>query len=124
MREPGMEAVLEDYLKLAGWTKTLNKRVAALGGVYEPSAEYVTMLGNKMKFDILANLRQWVFFSELRTIPGGHPTYRRAMQETVRQIFEVMPFMKPLFAHVDWVKDYGLGRLKAELKTQQTLTNS
>jgi hypothetical protein len=33
-----------------------------------------------------------------------------------------MPFLKPLFAHVDWKKDYGLGRLKAEIRTQQKLS--
>jgi thymidylate synthase ThyX len=121
MREPGMESVLDSYLKLAQWTKTLNSRVAKLPGRGEYAAEYVTILGNKLRFNILANLRQWVFFTELRTIPGGHPTYRTAMQETVRQILSAMPWMESLFTHVDWKEDYGLGRLRAELKTQRTL---
>jgi hypothetical protein len=29
--------------------------------------------------------------------------------------------MESLFTHVDWKKDYGLGRLKAEVWTQQRL---
>lgn len=121
MKEPGMEEVLADYLELAGWTRGLNNKVAQLGSQYERAAEYITILGNKLRFNIKANIRQWVFFSELRTIPGGHPTYRNAVQESVRQILDIFPFMKPLFTHVDWTEDYGLGRLRAEVKTQQRL---
>lgn len=120
--EPEMEPVLGDYLRIADWTKSLHKKLIKSGDPrLARAAEYVTILGNRLRFNIRANIRQWVFFSELRTIEGGHPTYRRAMQKAARQIIYVMPFLKPLFAHVDWKRDYGLGRLKAEVKTQEKL---
>ena len=120
--EPGMERVLQDYLNLAEQTRELNRKLLA---TKDPklvrAAEYVTILGNRLRFNIRANIRQWVFFSELRTIEGGHPTYRRAMQAATRQILQVMPFLKPLFAHVNWGRTSGLGRLGSEVRTQQKL---
>lgn len=120
--EPGMEKVLEDYLELSELTRGLHRRILASSDPnLARAAEYVTILGNKLRFNVRANIRQWVFFAELRTIEGGHKTYRQALQSAARQILYVMPFLKPLFAHVNWKKDYGLGRLKAEFKTQKKL---
>jgi hypothetical protein len=120
--ENGMEGVLGDYLKLAGVTGKLQEKLIKSGkDDLVASSEYVTLLGNKFRFNVKANIRQWVFMSELRTIPGGHPTYRHAMQEAASQIIAKIPFLKPLFTHVDWIKDYGLGRLKAEVVTQERL---
>lgn len=113
--------ILNDYLFLAEKTKSLNKQMSGIKK-FRYTSEYATILGNKIRFNVKANLRQWVFFSELRTISGGHPTYRFAMQESARQIIEKLPFMKPLFTHVDWTPDYGLGRLKAEIATQERLS--
>ena len=121
-REQGMEEVLTDYVRMAHWTKSLNSRISKTKEMQTArAAEYVTILGNKLRFNIRANIRQWCFFAELRTIPGGHPTYRHAVQEAARQIFEIIPFLKDLFSNIDWKEDYGLGRLKAEIKTQQKL---
>lgn len=122
--EPGMEAVLGDYLSLAEKTRVLNTRLRESGDKKLAAAsEYVTLFGNTLRFNIKANLRQWVFFSELRTIAGGHPDYRRAMQKAVRQIVEAMPWTETLFAHIDWTDDYGLGRLKAEIRTASKLAD-
>ena len=84
-------------------------------------SEYITILGNKLRFNVRANIRQWVFFAELRTIPGGHPSYRDCMQKAVKLIIKKLPYLSSVFAKVDWVKDYGLGRLKAEVYTQEAL---
>lgn len=120
--EEGMETVLEDYLTIFEQTRSLNNRIMASSDLELASAaEYVTILGNRLRFSVRANVRQWVFFSELRTIEGGHPSYRIAMQNAIKQILYVMPFLKPFFANVNWKKDYGLGRLRSELKTQQKL---
>lgn len=120
--EPGMENVLKDYLELSELTRDLHRRILVSSDPnLTRAAEYVTILGNKLRFNVRANIRQWVFFAELRTIEGGHKTYRQALQSAARQILYVMPFLKPLFAHVNWEKDYGLGRLKAEFKTQGKL---
>ncbi|KKR30434.1 hypothetical protein A2715_02210 [Candidatus Woesebacteria bacterium RIFCSPHIGHO2_01_FULL_39_32] len=122
--EEGMEEVRTDYERLAQSTKDLNRKLTTSGNpkLFDAS-EYVTMFGNKLRFNVRANIRQWAFFAELRTIEGGHPSYRRALQEAARQILGVYPFLEPHFAHVNWVEDYGLGRLKAEVRTQEKLSN-
>lgn len=120
--ELGMEKVLKDYLELSELTRDLHQRILASSDPnLARAAEYVTILGNRLRFNVKANIRQWVFFAELRTIEGGHKTYRQALQSAARQILYVMPFLRPLFAHVNWKKDYGLGRLKAEFKIQKKL---
>jgi hypothetical protein len=121
-REPDMEVVLEDYLKFGEWTKDLHRKIAASKDLaLARAAEYVCLMGNKLRFNIKANLRQWCFIGELRTIEGGHYFYRRAVQGGIKQMLYMMPFLKPLFAYVNWRKNPGLGRLKAEFKTQQKL---
>lgn len=121
-KEPGMEKVLADYIKLHKMTNTLNKKLMKDKDVeIKNSSEYVTILGNKLRFNIRANIRQMVFFSELRTIAGGHPSYRNAMQKAVNELIKKVPNLKHLFAKVDWCEDYGLGRMKSEIKTQEAL---
>jgi thymidylate synthase ThyX len=118
----GMKKVLTDYLTLAKMTKKLHKDLVASGDErLLNAAEYIVLHGNKVRFSVRANLRQWVFFAELRTISGGHPSYRRVMQKAAYEIVTAMPFTKALFANVDWKRDYGLGRLKAEVWTQVQL---
>jgi hypothetical protein len=85
-------------------------------------SEYITILGNILRFNVRANIRQWIFFAELRTIAGGHPSYRDCMQKAVRLIIRKLPYLESLFAKVDWTPDYGLGRLKAEVFTQEALS--
>lgn len=116
--EKGMEEVYKNYLTLHKETISLNKKVRKYG--LEVS-EYITILGNKLRFNVRANIRQWVFFAELRTIAGGHPSYRDCMQKAVKLIIKKLPYLAPIFAKVDWVEDYGLGRLKAEVFTQEAL---
>ncbi|MFC1600482.1 FAD-dependent thymidylate synthase [Patescibacteria group bacterium] len=122
-KDKGMEKVLESYNKLAKMTKVLQKKLmSSEDSKLQNAAEYIMLHGSMVRFSIKANLRQWVFFSELRTIEGGHPSYRNAMQKAAKEIIKVYPFMKPLFAYVNWTKDVGLGRLRAEIKTQEKLS--
>ena len=119
-KDKKLKALLSDYLALANKTRKLHAKMLKSDRL-KVAAEYVTIMGNRVRYTIRANLRQWVFFAELRTISGGHPSYRYALQEAARQIVKKMPFTSTLFAHVDWINDYGLGRLKAEIKTQNRL---
>ena len=121
-KQKGMESVLTDYKKLHKMTKELNKKILSSKELPFSSAQYVSILGHKLRFNVRANIRQWVFFSELRTIPGGHPAYRNAMQKAIKEVLIKMPYLSEMFAKVDWVKDYGLGRFKAEIKTQEKLS--
>ena len=102
--------------------KELNSKISKSKDIPLSSAEYISILGHKLRFNVRANIRQWVFFSELRTIPGGHPSYRNAMQVAVKEISKKMPYLKGVFSKVDWVEDYGLGRFMAEIKTQEKLS--
>ena len=120
-KEKGMEEVLKDYIKLHKMMKELNSKILKSKNIPLSSSEYVSILGHKLRFNVRANIRQWVFFSELRTIPGGHPSYRNAMQLAVKEILKKMPYLKDVFTKVDWVEDYGLGRFVAEIKTQEKL---
>jgi len=120
--EPGMEEVLADYLKIHKMANSLyRKLIKDKNEDIKNAAEYVTILGHKLRFNIRTNIRQWVFFSELRTISGGHPSYRNAMQKAVKEIIKKLPFLQSIFAKVDWVSDYGLGRMKSEISTQKAL---
>jgi|GEM_PF-10289 len=123
-KDKKMTKVLSDYMKLWKMTRDLHHDLFnSKDENLVNSAEYVCFLGNKVRFSIRANIRQWVFFSELRTIPGGHTYYRNAMQKAVKEIVKKMPYLEKMFAKVDWTEDYHLGRLTAEIKTQQKLSS-
>ena len=122
-KDEGMKKVLNSYLKLFEMTKSLQKKLLKSDNPeLQNCAEYIMLHGNLVRFNVKANLRQWVFFSELRTIEGGHPSYRIALQKAVKLILEKYPFMKTLFTHVNWAEDVGFGRLRAEIKTQEKLS--
>lgn len=121
-KDKGMEKVYEMYKDLDKMTKDVQTELSKSSEKeIRNTAEYLTLHGSLVRFNIKANLRQWVFFAELRTIEGGHPAYRNAMQKAVKEIIKVYPFMKRYFAHVNWTKDTGLGRLRAEVRTQEKL---
>jgi hypothetical protein len=118
---PELKMLYKDYLLLSKKTKSLHDRIAKTKSMGK-GAEYIGIMGNKVRYTVRANLRQWCFFAELRTISGGHPSYRRALQQASKLMIKKMPFTEKLFANIDWIPDYGLGRLKAEIHTQEELT--
>ena len=122
-KDKNLKGVLRNYKELAATTKKLQEKINSRGdNNLKGASEYIMLHGNLVRFNVKANLRQWVFFAELRTIEGGHPSYRTAMQKAAKLIIQKYPFMKKLFAHVNWTKDTGLGRLRAEIKTQEKLS--
>jgi hypothetical protein len=44
------------------------------------------------------------------------------MQQAIKEIVNKMPYLEKVFAKLDWVEDYGLGRFMAEIKTQEKLS--
>src|SRR5690606_6313891 len=110
--------VLEDYMRLASLTRDFHRRLRnSEDEKIQAAAEYVTLFGNKVRFTFDANLRQWTFFSELRTILGGHPAYRMLVQNTARLLIKNIPWMVFFMTHVTWENSDGLGRLTAEVRT-------
>lgn len=123
-KEKGMESVLADYQRLAQKTRDLNRKVRTVSsGQPDDASEYVTLFGNKLRYSVRANLRQWGFFTELRTIEGGQKYYRWAVQKAAKLLIEKYPFLRDLYSNINWTHDYGLGRLRAEVRTQEKLAN-
>jgi len=76
-------------------------------------AQYAVTHGSYNRFYLKMNIREAAHFAELRSIPQGHPTYRKVAQDIAIRIGEKLPHVqKYLLPFVDY-KDYGLERLSA-----------
>ena len=68
------------------------------------------------------SLREAQHFLELRTVPQGHPDYRRICQKMTTSIFERAPWVRNinLLKFVDY-QDYPWARAAAEARQSQKL---
>ncbi len=80
-------------------------------------AQYVVPFAYRIRWYMKLNLREAVHIGELRTMPQGHPDYRRIIQEMWRRIQEVHPTLAVCARFIDW-KTYHLGRLQSEMRTE------
>jgi hypothetical protein len=80
-------------------------------------AQYVVPFAYRIRWYMKLNLREAVHIGELRTMPQGHPDYRRVVQEMWRKIREVHPALSECAKFIDW-KTYQLGRLQSEIRTE------
>src|SRR3990167_3430309 len=69
---------------------------------YPEQAQYVVMLGNRIRWYQWENLRELGWEAELRTGPQGHPDYRIVEQEKVRLVAEVHPTLVAALKFVDF----------------------
>jgi thymidylate synthase ThyX len=76
-------------------------------------AQYVVNLAYRYPYFVKVNLREMCHLIELRTIPQGHPDYRRVCQKMFTDIKGVHPVLAEGIKFVD-LKKYELGRFKAE----------
>jgi thymidylate synthase ThyX len=76
-------------------------------------AQYVVNFAYRYPYFMKINLREACHMIELRTIPQGHPDYRRVCQEIFRQIKKVHPILAGGIKFVD-LNIYELERLGAE----------
>ena len=61
---------------------------------YDPDlAQYAVTLAHRVRFMQWENLRQSFWQTELRTIPEGHPDYRKIEQQKFRWIEKVYPLI-------------------------------
>ena len=72
---------------------------------YTVEAQYVTLLGHKMRWQITYNAREAVHFHELRTSPQGHPGYRKLVQEMHEKLAEVHPLLAESMIFVNQDED-------------------
>jgi thymidylate synthase ThyX len=80
-------------------------------------AQYVVNLAYRYPYFIKVNLREACHLIELRTVPQGHPDYRKVAQKMYYAIEKVHPNLAKGIKFVD-LKDYALERFDAEKKTE------
>lgn len=82
-------------------------------------AQYCVTLAHRIRFQQWENLRQSFWQIELRTIPEGHPDYRRIEQQKFRAIERAFPIVaKHILANMG---EYDFARRGQEAKIQKKL---
>lgn len=100
-------------------SRALYEELAAASFVTE--AQYATLLGHRMRYRFVTNLREAFHLIELRTQPQGHPGYRRVCQRMYELLSEVYPEAGKAMRFVSQDEDPELIRLAAERATQYKL---
>ena len=85
---------------------------------YPTEAQYVVNLAYKYPCFVKLNLREACHMIELRTIPQGHPDYRKVCQKMYKQIKHVHPMLSKGIKFVD-LKKYELERFFAEKNVEK-----
>lgn len=80
-------------------------------------AQYVVNFAYRYPYFMKMNLREACHLIELRTVPQGHPDYRKVAQKMYYAIESVHPNLAKGMQFVD-LKDYALERFDAEKKTE------
>jgi thymidylate synthase ThyX len=81
-------------------------------------AQYVVNFAYKYHYFMKLNLREATHLIELRTVPQGHPDYRRVAQEMFKSIKKVHPSLCQIIKYAD-LKSYSLERLESEKKIEE-----
>ena len=109
----------------AGLDRGFRECMAASKNAYEvmartmpEEAQYVVNLAYRYPYFMKMNLREACHMLELRTVPQGHPDYRRVCQQMHGQIKNVHPVLGEGLRFVDMNK-YELERLDSEKKTEK-----
>ena len=87
---------------------------------FPDAAQYVVMLGNRIRWYQWENLRELGWETELRTSPQGHPDYRKIEHLKVKAVKSVHPALATALKFVDW-KDYDLARRESEKRIDRKL---
>lgn len=84
---------------------------------YPLQAQYVVNFAYRYPYFMKMNLREACHLIELRTVPQGHPDYRKVAQKMYYSIENVHPHLAKGMRLVD-LKDYALERFESEKKTE------
>lgn len=87
---------------------------------YPNQAQYLVMMGNRIRWYQLQNLRELGWESELRTGPQGHPDYRVIEHQKVEAVRKVHPSLVEALKFVDFNK-YDLARRESEKRIDRKL---
>jgi thymidylate synthase ThyX len=115
--EAGVE---DDFRRCFTLSEDLYVRLCDNG--HQAEAQYATLLGHRMRYRFLANLRELFHLIELRTSPQGHPGYRKICQEMHRLVAEVYPVTAAAMRFVNQDEDPALTRLATERATEFKLS--
>ena len=90
---------------------------------YPDQAQYLVMLGNRIRWYQWENLRELGWEAELRTGPQGHPDYRKIEHLKVEAVKAVHPALASALKFVDW-KEYDLARRESEKRIDRKLAEA
>ena len=81
-------------------------------------SQYVVNFAYNYPYFMRLNLREAVHLIELRTVPQGHPDYRKVGQNMYKTIKKVHPTLSQIIKFVD-LKEYKLERLESEKRIEE-----
>ena len=85
-------------------------------------AQYVVNFAYNYPYFMRLNLREATHLIELRTVPQGHPDYRKVGQNMFSAIKKVHPALSHIIKFVD-LKEYKLERLESEKRIEEKRKN-
>lgn len=100
--------------------KKIDKFYKKIKKRYPSQAQYVVMMGNKIRWYQWENLRELAWEAELRTGPQGHPDYRVIEHLKVEAVKKIHPSLISALKFVDFNK-YDLARRESEKKIDRKL---
>lgn len=113
-----------DELAEIGFKKDFDRCMVQAAELYDQihadlphEAQYVVPFAYRVRWYMKMNLRELVHIAELRTMPQGHPDYRSMVQEICRKVEAVHPTLLRYAKFIDR-KEYHLGRLQSEMRTE------
>lgn len=81
-------------------------------------SQYVVNFAYRYPYMIQVNLRELCHMVELRSMPQGHPNYRRAAQAMYMEVAGAHPILAQIMKFVD-TKGCDLGRMNAEKRSEK-----
>lgn len=105
------------YVDAAEKVDKFYRRVAR---VFPNQAQYIVMMGNRIRWYQWENLRELGWEAELRTSPQGHPDYRKIEQLKVEAVRRIHPTLVEALKFVDW-NEYDLARRESEKRIDRKL---
>ncbi len=107
----------KEYIDAARKVDSLYRKISQN---YPDQAQYVVILGNRIRWYQWQNLRELAWEAELRTGPQGHPDYRKIEQLKVETVRQVHPILVEALKFVDW-REYDLARRESEKRIDRKL---
>lgn len=98
----------------------VDKLYRKVKGQFPNQAQYVVMLGHRIRWYQWENLRELGWEAELRTGPQGHPDYRKIEQLKVEAVRAVHPTLVEALKFVDF-SEYDLARRESEKRIDRKL---